>query len=410
MRRPRKFAIVPTLLALALAGPAMAQNLGFFEGPANNGTTATGAVGLTGWVLSDVGVRRVIIQVDGLDIAQANYGRPRPGVEALHPGFPDSAAAGFSYILNATDYLDGPHQVSARAELMNGTFYDIGPTRTLQFANESHNLRPFGDIERPDRNANLVGTCDLSAPFRRLVVVEGWALDLGDDSDTTRDEGIGFVELLVDGTFIARSTTDCRFSLAEGGFTDCYGLRRLDIEQKYPFAVDAPNAGFRFVMDIGLLRNIGYAAGHHTLGVRAGDEGDQREIIDEIPVTFVCAENIGNEPAFGRIESPKFNRFYDGLVRAEGWALDPEGIERIDLYVDGEYIRSVALSPTLTRPSVSMTYPGFPDSANPVFRAFFDTTGLADGIRQLQVVVVDKLGEESSIGEVSFVLDNIRDE
>ncbi len=403
MRRPALLMTACLFTAISLAAvPAMAQaNLGFFEGPTDGSNTATGAVPLTGWALADVGVRRVIILVDGENAGEALYGRPRGQITNDFPGYPDSSAPGFSFILNSTDYLNGLHVVSAQVERLDGTFVDVAPHRTLQFQNATHNLRPFGRVDRPDRAATLFGTCDIDNPFRRPTIVEGWALDLGVEIG---DTGIGYVELLLDGVPIARSTTDCVFNPSLGGFTNCYGTKRLDIENQYPFAFNAPNSGFRFAMDVGALIYSGQVEGAHTLTIRAGDISNQVENIDELPVVFICGENIPNEPSFGLIESPKLNREYTGLMRVEGWALDIDGIRRVEIFVDGEFVRSAPLDPFLVRQSVSSTYPGYPDSDHPVFRAFIDTGDFVDGVvHQLEVIAVDDLLERTLIGEVDFI-------
>ena len=395
------------ILAL-IAGPAIAQSwTGNFEGPFGGvSNAATGAVPLTGWVLADVGVRRVVIQVDGEDVGQADFGQPRPDVTSPFPGFPDSPSPGFGYVLDSTPYINGVHHIGARAELNDGTYVDLQPVHSILFQNNTHILRPFGEINRPNRNAQLVGFCDLDNPFRRPSIISGWTLDLGVE---TGDTGVGFVELLVDGSIIFNTRLDCRYIPELGGLTNCYGLPRLDVEHKYPFALDAPNAGFRFGLDIGALLNFGWAEGHHILTIRTGDVSNQTENVDEIPVVFICAENIGNEPSFGLIENPKLNRINSGLMTFEGWALDAQGVKRIDFYVDGIFQRSVALNPFRTRQSVTSQYPGFPDSAHPVFRAFYDSTQLSDGVHQLQVFVVDDEDAETLIGETSFITDNVPD-
>ncbi len=403
MRRPGFLMTACLVAALSLgAMPAMAQaNLGFFEGPPDSSNTATGAVRLTGWALADAGIRRVLILVDGENAGQALHGRPRGAITNSYPGYPDSAAPGFGFILNSTDYLNGNHVVSARVERNDGTFHDVSPARTLQFQNNTHNLRPFGRVDRPDRSATLFGTCDIENPFRRPTIVEGWALDLGVEIG---DTGIGYVELLLDGVPISRSTTDCVFNPALGGFTNCYGTKRLDIENQYPFAFNSPNSGFRFAMDIGALIYGGRVEGAHTLTIRAGDLSNQIENIDEMSVTFVCSENIGNEPSFGLIESPRLNREYNGLMRVEGWALDIDGIRRVEIFVDGNFVRGAALDPLLTRQSVSSSYPGFPDTDHPVFRAFIDTNDFVDNVvHQLEVIAVDELFARTLIGETDFL-------
>jgi len=392
-----------------IAAPAVSQTvLGFFEGPppvaGQPRTNLSGAPGFTGWAVADGGVRRIIILVDGFDVGQARFGGIRPDVTAQHPDFPDSGAPGFSFRLNTTDFSNGLHEVAIEVELLDGTRHPIQPSRSLQFNNNTSILRPFGRINSPNRNATLAGNCDILTPNRRMSVIEGWAIDLGVE---TGDTGIGFVELMLDGVILANSRRDCYFDAAAGGFSDCYGLPRFDIENQFPFALDAPNAGFRFVIDVGDLITIGdRSEGQHSITIRAGDISNQFENIDEFSVNFACSENLGNEPSFGLIETPGPGRVFTGTMRFEGWALDAQGVDRVEISVDGLLVTTTPLDPARTRASVTATYPGFPDSAHPVFRTFVDSNQFVDGEHQVQVVVVDDLGVETLIGEKTFTVDN----
>lgn len=416
-------------LVLILAVPAAAQEtvIGFLEPPlvdgcrpeASNCERQPGVIRVFGWALASSGVRKVTIQVDGSDIGQASHGGFRPLVQDLHPFFPDSAGAGFGYHLNGSDFQNGLHDITAKVETYGGTTLILPAVdeegtilsdgvQRLFWSYNTTVLHPFGKIERPHRNAELYGTCDRNNPFRRYSPVSGWALDLGVE---TGDAGIGWVELLVDGSLVGNSRLNCRFNILAGGLTNCYGLPRLDIERSYPFAVDAPNSGFRFVLDVGFLLDNGWAEGHHTLTIRAGDISNQNANVSEIPVTFFCLENLPNQSAFGRIESPQTGRFYAGLTTFQGWALDGEGVARVDLFVDGAFIGEADYGPGQgTRPGVLEQFPGFPDSLAPVWRLRdFDTTTLADGFRQLQVRVTDFEGQETIIGEVTFRVNNVED-
>ncbi len=416
-------------LVLLLAVPAAGQEtiIGFLEPPAiddcradvSNCDRKPGIVRVHGWALASSGVKRVIIQVDGADVGQARYGSLRPVVQDVHPGFPDSAGAGFGFNVNGTDYQNGLHDITAKVETFggrtvilpavdaSGEVLDDGVQRVF-WTHNTATLHPFGKIDRPLRNAELYGTCDRNNPFRRYSPVTGWAVDLGLENG---DAGIGWVELLVDGSRVGNTRLNCRFIPFAGGLTDCYGLQRLDIERAYPFAIDAPNAGFRFVLDVGFLLDNGWAEGHHTLTIRAGDISTQNANVAEIPVTFFCVENLPNQSAFGSIESPRPGRFYADLVDFQGWALDGEGVARVELFVDGESIGEAAYGPGQgTRPGVLAQYPGFPDSEAPVWRlASFDTNALADGFRQLQVRVTDLAGDTTILGEVTFRVKNGQD-
>ncbi len=416
-------------LSLLLAVPAAGQEtiLGFLEPPVIDGCrpNATdcdrqpGVIRVFGWVLASSGVRKVTVQVDGIDVGQANHGGFRPLVADLYPGFPDSQGAGFGYHLNGTDFQNGLHDITAKVETFGGSTVtlsavdDSGAISSdgVQRVFWSYNtaiLHPFGRIERPLRNAELYGTCDRYNPFRRYEPVSGWALDLGLEDG---DAGIGWVELLVDGARIGNTRLNCRYIPFAGGLTDCYGLPRLDIEHAYPFAANAPNAGFRFVLDVGLLLDNGWAQGHHTLTIRAGDISTQNWNISEISVNFFCVENLPNQSAFGEIESPRTGRFYADRMTFQGWALDGEGVDRVNLFVDGRFIGEAEYGPGLgTRPMVLEQYPGFPDSRAPVWRLErFDTNTLSEGFHQVQVKVIDAVGDDTILGEVTFWVNNAED-
>src|SRR5438105_2980087 len=93
-----------------------------------------------------------------------------------------------------------------------------------------------------------------------VLAVQGWALaDTGgfavDVNTQNNKPGVAYAELLIDGAIAANSQRDCHFDSTEGGLSDCYGLRRPDLEQNFPGLQDAPHAGFRFVIDVGDLIN-----------------------------------------------------------------------------------------------------------------------------------------------------------
>src|SRR5262249_28001558 len=195
------------------------------------------------------------ILVDGIVAPRANYGRARAGVTARFPGYPDSAAPGFGVQLDTTHYLNGLHTVTVRIKSRAGEVTFLAP-QVINFTNVTHDLAPFGQIEFPKAQAELRGNCDVRSPTRRYSVVSGYALDAG---LTDFDTGVAYVELLIDRArgfdpwtgIEFSSDLSCTFNAVTGGQTDCYGIRRLDIEKTYPTLKDSPHSGFRFVLDIG---------------------------------------------------------------------------------------------------------------------------------------------------------------
>ena len=445
MKRPL---MILALTALAACPVAAGEIFGFLEPPIVPAATPAGipplhgVVRVSGWALSDAvdGIRRVTIQVNGVDIGEARYHRPRPIVSDLYPGFANTDGPGFGFFLNATDFPNGEHQITAKVLDFDGNevilhavdtsgSIDSSGIQELFWTFNTSTLMPFGQINQPQRNTDLFGNCcrrddagdccELDAngfcqsslytgiTARPFSVVSGWALDLGKEIG---DSGIGWVELLVDGTLVANTRSGCFFSMTTGGLTNCYGLQRLDIENLFPFAIDAPTAGFRFAIDVGsFIQDLDFAQGAHTLTIRAGDIGNQNANVHEIPVNFFCLNNIDNLPSFGRIESPRRDRPYADLMDFQGWAVDIDGIDSIEVFVDGLSIGFAALTGQ-SRPGVLATYPGYPNAAEPVWRlSDFDTTQLNEGLHQVQVEVTDDRGDTTLIGEVTFRVNNVVD-
>ena len=400
MKRNVILSVVAAVL-LASAPAWAAAPFGSFGGIVGGGNAGAGVVPLFGWALDDNGVQAVDILVDGLVAGRASYGRARAGVTAQFPGYPDSALPGFAFQLDTTHYLNGLHNVVVRIRSKAGeeTFL---PAKTFQFANVEHDLEPFGRIEFPEPQAELRGKCDLNNPNRRFSVVSGYALDAGTTSD---DYGIGYVELLVDRAVLFNTQTDCIFFPVSGGYAECYGLRRTDIERIFPGLKDSPHSGFRFVLDIGELMAIGWTPGSHILTVRAADHANQVRNISEIPVTFSCDEDGTNENSLGDIDLPRNGLLYHGTILSTGWALDFEGIGSIQFLVDGHFVGLA--SGGIARPDITSAYPGYPQSAAPGWQLSLDTTKFSNGEHFIDVIVVDVFGVQTQIGKRRFVINNV---
>lgn len=393
------FAVVAVLLVSIPAWAA--PPFGSFGGIVGGGNSGAGLLPLHGWALDDDGVLAVDILVDGLVAGRAQYSRARAGVTAKFPGFPDSAAPGFAFELDTTHYLNGLHQVVARVKSKAGEVITL-PAKTFRFVNVEHNLAPFGTIEFPKPQAELRGKCNLADPNRRFSVISGYALDAGTQPD---DYGVGYVELLIDRAVWANSQVDCRFSIIEGGYSDCYGLRRVDIERTFPSLKDSPHSGFRFVLDVGFLMAVGYTPGSHIVTVRAADHANQVRNIAEIPVNFSCDEDGLNENSFGDIDLPRNGLLHHGTILTSGWALDWEGISSIRILVDGHEI-GIATG-GFVRPDVTPFYPGFPESAAPGWQFNLDTTEFSNGEHVIDVIVIDDFGVQTYIGKRRFVINNV---
>ncbi len=372
---------------------------GYLEGPVSGGNVVGGLVGLTGWALDDDGVFAVDLTVDGQVVTRSAYGAVRPGVAALYPSYPDSDAAGFSYKLDTTWFTNGIHTVSAVVTSLSGETSNLNNV-VLQFNNTVQSLRPFGTIDFPNDNAEWFGVCDPNDSERRYEVISGWALDAGIEDN---DHGLGYVELLIDGVVYANSRRDCSHSSVTGAFTNCYGIRTQAIEAIFESLKDAPHAGWRFVVDPGALMNLGWRPGQHVLTIRAGDQDSQVANIDSIVVTFGCDDFFGNQGSFGSIE-PVAPGFATAVTQVTGWALDWEGVDRVDVYVNGFLVGEATYG--FANPEVTGRYPGYPDSALPGWAFNLETRLLNEGRNVINVEVVDLENNRVGIGEREIVVSN----
>lgn len=388
----------------SFAAPSFgAVPFGSFGGKVGGGNAATGTLPLFGWALDDDGVVAVDILVDGVVAGRATYGRSRPGVSKKHPDFPDSLAPGFAIDLDTTRFLNGNHLITARVLSATGETKILRQQRLFQFTNVTGAMLPFGRIEFPNQGAEWYGNCNLTDPARRYSVISGYALDSGVQQ---ADRGVAFVELLIDRALFANSKSDCVDDPALGGLANCYGIRRLDLEKSYPSLPDSPIAGFRFVLDVGLLVELGhYNPGHHILTIRVGDHFGQLANIAEIFVRFQCDEHVGNEGAKGTIGFPAPpGLIYSGFTQLEGWAVDWEGVSTVAIYANGAFVGFAQYG--LPRPEIASAYPGYPDSALPGWRFFLDTTKLPNGHNSIQAVATDDLGFTTLLGERVIFIGN----
>jgi hypothetical protein len=406
----KAFLTMTALALLAVPGTTRAwatAPFGFFNGFARPGNAANGVVGVQGWALATNGVFAVDIVVDGSIIGRANYGRARPRVTQLFPGFPDSALPGFAFQLDTTHFLNGLHTVTARVTSRTGEVVYLNSLQ-LQFTNTTHDLLPFGKIEFPNEGAELPGNCDITDPRRIFDVISGYALDVNTMHNAP---GVAYVELLIDGALTFNSKDDCSFVAAEGGLSNCYGLRRPDLEQNFPGLKDAPHAGFRFVLDVGAL--IGatddfgtplYTPGSHELSIRVGDQFEQVTEIAAVAVDFVCRDDTANDPSIGHVDFPIPGLLYGGIVQVSGWAVDFEGVAAVPVYVDGNLVAFADYGQP--RPDITSLYPSYPANPGPGWFTYIDTTQLSNGVHQLSALVVDKKGSTTFIGKFPFTVDN----
>ena len=372
---------------------------------------AAGSFPVSGWAADTDGIKRIDVQIDDGELQSAMYGDPRPDVGNAFPDFPGALFSGWIANVDTTRVQDGVHTLTVRAVDNFGVQKLIG-RRQVQILNAENQLRPFGIVDEPLRNAVLYGTqCGtlpiFSPPINvnaHITPIRGWALDLATREDVGR---VSYVELLIDGVRWA-STDDCFFFSLFGAYTNCYGMPRYDVERYYPNYPDAPKSGFMFTVDVGALLALGVRPGPHVLKVRVGDQQQNVAEIpnrDGIPVTFTCVEETFDFAALGYIDIPTRYDYVKGNTTFQGWAFDENGgVAAVEIIIDGNYVGQGQYG--FPRPDVIVQHPEFNPTVNTGWKFVMDTTLLSNARHQLTVRILDAQGHRSEIGSQYFYVDN----
>jgi N-acetylmuramoyl-L-alanine amidase len=86
-----------------------------------------GNVTFQGWAISETNaITNVEIVVDGDFIGQAQYGFPRPDVQAAYPFIPNSLASGWRFTMDTTKLSNGRHRLTVRIVDPRGLKSEIG--------------------------------------------------------------------------------------------------------------------------------------------------------------------------------------------------------------------------------------------------------------------------------------------
>ena len=226
---------------LTVLGGNPTPPIGLIDTPLQN-STAAGEMGITGWAVSEAGIREVSIYRSPTDSEGANlvfvgyavFSRgARPDVQAQFPAYPDSDAAGWGYMV-LTNML--PNQG-------NGvfTFHAYATNHANQTTllgsrqvtlNNSASLAPFGSIDTPGQGQTVSGT----------VVNFGWAL-AKPGREIPRNGST--IDVYVDNVLLGHPT---------------YDNFRADIAAAFPGLANSNGAVGYFMLDTRTLSN-----GVHTI-------------------------------------------------------------------------------------------------------------------------------------------------
>lgn len=385
---------------------------GELEFPGEN-QPMNGVFPISGWALDDGNVTAIEVVVDGYTVGHAVSGIHRPDIANRFPSHPGSEYAGFIRMLNTTELTNGVHTVAVRLFDDQGASRVIG-RRFVQTLNTGYNLPPFGGIDWPIPNHIMFAKgCNDPAnwstpPFDDPEVVElvtGWAVDV----DNSGDDGVTYVQLLLDGAVIADTYQGSEYWPWLRMDVNYYGIPRMDILRLFGDVDWAKDSGWAFRIDVSdLIIRHQVREGLHYLKVRAGDRSNNVADIATIPVIFDCDDDP-DRPSWGDIYSPAPMEPVRGAFEVAGWAIDYDRIDYVEIWVDGEFIDYADEFGTPT-PEVADQFPWLPTflTGSAGFLYDLDTVslGLTDGEHVLVVWTEDRWGGRTIIGERRFVIEN----
>ncbi|MGH9666084.1 MAG: hypothetical protein ACRD9L_16795, partial [Bryobacteraceae bacterium] len=172
----------PQAVTVKISRTTAPRPFGSFDTPLNN-TTAAGAIAVTGWALDAVGIENVRTDTSGNLVAHSGLqiwrspitgelqngliylgdavfvAGARPDVEVAYPTVPDSARAGWGYLLLTNELPSGGNGtfvLHAIATNVAGASLELG-TKTI-VCNNAQSKLPFGTIDTPAQGGTIAGT------------------------------------------------------------------------------------------------------------------------------------------------------------------------------------------------------------------------------------------------------------
>ncbi len=102
-----------------------------------------------------------------------------------------------------------------------------------------------------------------------------------------------------------------------------------------------------------------------------------------------------NAIPIGFIDAPVPDETIAGKIEIAGWALDEIKIDRVEIYLDGQFIGNATYGNP--RPDVEHDYPGRPGTPNFGFMFILDTTSYSNGSHTIEALAINSSGNKSPL-------------
>jgi hypothetical protein len=152
-------------------------------------------------------------------------------------------------------------------------------------------------------------------------------------------------------------------------------------------------AGLLIAAGLAIAGAFAWQDRHPPLGMPAAPAGTQA-------ATTPAPEQAARLVAVGSVDSPSDEAIIDTNLRISGWALASEGIERVEVRVDGH---PYAARYGIARPDVAVVKSGYPDSSAAGFEFSRDFAKLDPVRHAINVVAIDRAGRETVLARKSLI-------
>lgn len=102
------------------------------------------------------------------------------------------------------------------------------------------------------------------------------------------------------------------------------------------------------------------------------------------------------------LEEPAAAVSYGGISNLRGWAVSPDGIDRVEIFIDGDYVYEVPMGGS--RGDVGSAFPDYPGSDKSGFSAAFNYKSLSRGMHTMTARAYANSGDYNESSNIFFTL------
>lgn len=317
------------------------KSISSIESPKTGAVINGRTLKVSGWAISDSGVKEVKAYINGKEVGSGKVGTERKDVKNAYSKYANAINSGFSIDLDISKCKAGK-QVIEIEEISNDKSVHKNSVSV-----EIVKPNPITAIDAPANGLSVKGNS---------LVVKGWALNYS---------GVKDIKIYIDSTLFKTTTT---------------GIERLDVYKNYSNFNDK-KSGFEATLDIGKL-----SCGSKKLKVeQIGEDGSTSVSECSIFIDKLEARSVIDTPASGTNINGK-------EVTISGWAISNSGVKEVQVFVDGKEKGKTEVN--LSREDLKAYYPNYPNVTKGGFSIKININDIAPGTKDIKLKEISNDGSE----------------